>query len=131
MKGTTKLEKLLNKMFIYKQEHIRIKDYYPIPEDGIIRVITDKNPIDIKEGDVSEFVEKCLPVDEPNTQVVQIANDSQKTITTLKDILLDNIKKVQNDKEYINQAKTINNSVNTLLNMVSLEMKVKKQMLEK
>jgi hypothetical protein len=37
---------------------------------------------------------------------------------------------VQADKEYINQAKTINNAVNTLLNMVTLEMKVKKEMMK-
>lgn len=128
MKETTRLERMLNKTYIYKQDHIRIKDYYPEAEEGTIKIITDKGPITIHANEVTHFVEKCLPVDDENTQALQIVTESQKTITSLKDILLDNIKKVQDNKEYINQAKTINNSVNTLLNMVSLELKVSKEM---
>jgi hypothetical protein len=128
MKETTRLEKMLSKTYIYKQEHIRIKDYYPEPEEGTIKIITDKAPITINASEVTQFIDKCLAVDDENTQALQIVTESQKTITSLKDILLDNIKKVQENKEYINQAKTINNSVNTLLNMVSLELKVSKEM---
>jgi hypothetical protein len=130
MKETTKLEKLLNKTYIYKQDHIRIKDYYLVPEEESIKIITDKAPITIKADELQQFIDKCLPVQDENTQAIQIVSDSQKQITSLKDILMDNITKVQADKEYINQAKTINNAVNTLLNMVTLEMKVKKEMMK-
>lgn len=123
MKETTKLERLLNTTVIYKQNHIRIKDYFMKPEDGTVTIITDKNPITIKEAEIADFVSKCLPVAE-ESQALAIVTESQQTITTLKDILMDNIKKVQEDKEYIGQAKTINNSVSALLNMVSLQVKL-------
>lgn len=124
MKETTKLERLVGRTFIYKQDHIKIKDFYPIPEEKKINVITDKKPILLDDSDVPDFINKLLPVDEPTTVAVSVVNETQQTITSLKDILLDNIKKVQENKDYIAQANTINNSVNSLLNMVSLQMKI-------
>lgn len=124
MKDQTKLEKLVGKEFIYKQEHIRIKDYFMKPEEGTVHIVTDKQPITVKEEDVQDFVSRCLPVAEESTVAVAVVAEAQTTITSLKDILMDNIKKVQENKDYIGQAKMINNSVNSLLNMVSLQMKL-------
>lgn len=42
--------------------------------------------------------------------------------TELKDILLDNIKRVQSNPEYVKQATVINNNVNTLVNLTKLQM---------
>lgn len=47
--------------------------------------------------------------------------------TELKDILLDNIKRVQANPEYVKQATVINNNVNTLVNLTKLQMAFHKQ----
>lgn len=126
MKDTNRLERLVNKTVIYKQEHIKIKDWFAIPEEKAIRIITDGDNFTIAEADINDFCRKCLPIEEEesSTQALQVVNEVNGTITSLKDILMDNIKQVQANKDYIQQANTINNSVNSLLNMVTLQLKV-------
>ena len=46
------------------------------------------------------------------------------TISTLKDVLMDNIKKVQQSPDYIPQATTIANTVNSLVNLAKIEMQL-------
>lgn len=128
MKDKAKLEKLLDKEYIYKQENIRIKDYYFKEETKSYKIITDGTPIEIEEAGVDNFIKKLLPVTQPESAAaLSIVSESRNTINSLKDILMDNIKKVQTNKDYIGQAKMVNNSVNSLLNMVSLELKIRKE----
>lgn len=122
MKDTTLLERMLDDTFVFKGKHIKVKDWYAEEEKDTIRIITTTDPIVIKNTEVKKFVDQCIRVEE--TQALQVINKSQEDIGNLKDILMDNIKKVQENKEYINQAKVINNSVNSLMNMVSLQMKI-------
>ena len=42
----------------------------------------------------------------------------------MQNILMESIKKIQIDKEYVGQAKAINNHINTMLNMVKLQMQM-------
>lgn len=122
MRETTKLERMVGESFLYHGNQIKIKDYYKEEENNSIRIITQTEPILIANSKIQEFVSDCLPIEESKS--LSIVSESQATITSLKDILMDNIKKVQGDKDYINQAKTINNSVNTLITMVSLQVKI-------
>jgi hypothetical protein len=127
MKEENKLKKLLNKEFIYKQDNIRIENYVPDRDSGDIDIITDKKPIRIKEDGIQKFIDMLLPVEEPQTKAVstisaEVIQEATGLTKDLKDILLDNIKKVQTDPNYIKQATTINKSVNSLVSLAKLHL---------
>lgn len=128
MKERTKLEKLVGKEFIYQQNNIRIKDYYAEEENGSFKIITDGKPITVKEADIASFLERLLPVEEPATQAIstEVVQGTNELMNTLQQTLLDNINKVQNDKEYIKQANVVNSSVNALIGMAKLQLQVAK-----
>lgn len=124
MKDTTHLERMLDETYIYKGKQIKIKDWYHEEEKDTIRIITTTAPIVIKHSDVSTFVKACLPIED--SVALSVINENKKTITTLSEILMDNITKVQKDPKYIDQAKVINSSVNAMMSMVNLQLKIHK-----
>lgn len=128
MKDTTRLEKLLNKEFIYKQENIRVKDYVRNPDNKTIDIITDKKPISIKENEIIKFCEALLPVDEPATQAIstEVVQQTTGLMNTLQQTLLENIAMVKKDPNYIKQANVVNSSVNALIGMAKLQIQVGK-----
>lgn len=127
MKETTRIERLLGKEFIYKQNNIRIKDYYQVPEKGEFKIITDGSPITVKEKDIAKFCEDLLAVQAPETGVsLQVAEQATGLLAILQKTLLDNIEMVKQDKEYIKQANVVNSSVNALIGMAKLQIQVGK-----
>ena len=57
----------------------------------------------------------------------QLYNENKKVFQNLSAILLADIEKVRTDPGYVNQAKQISNSVNTLLNLTRLQLQLLKQ----
>lgn len=128
MKETTRLERLLNQQFIYKQENIQLKDFFLQEENHTVRIITDKKPIIIKQSDISKFCDELLPVEDSATMAVstQVMQQTTGLLSTLQQTLLDNIEMVKKDKEYIKQANVVNSSVNALIGMAKLQLQVGK-----
>lgn len=54
-------------------------------------------------------------------------DEMKVTLNDVKNILMDNIKKVQEDPKYIPQANTINQSVNSLINLAKLSIQMMNQ----
>lgn len=128
MKETHRLDRMLNKTFIYKQDQIVIRDYFQEPEKGTVRVITDKKPITVQTSQLADFEKACLPVEEPATQAVstEVVSQASSLLLTLQQTLLDNIEMVKKDKEYTKQANVVNSSVNALIGMAKLQLQVGK-----
>lgn len=128
MNNTTRLQKLLNKEFIYKQENIRIVDFYPEKDKDTFKIIlANKKPITLKESDVDKFCKDLLPVEAPETGVsIQIQQSTNGMISTLQQTLMDNIERVKSDPAYVKQANTINSSVNALVGMAKLQIQMSK-----
>jgi hypothetical protein len=118
-----KLNAMLGKEFIYKQKNILVRDF-EVAEEGVL-IFTNDDAIQLKPGELGVFIESCLPVDQKGGLVV-FTQEDKGTLGQLKDILMDNIKQTQNNPAYVKQATVINNNVNTLINMLSLELKVRK-----
>lgn len=92
-------------------------------------VVTDKEWFTKHVSELSLFVMDFMEVEsEYSVPVVQAHAETSNSLSQIKDILMDNIKKVQDNPSYINQAKSINNNVNTLMNMLKLELQVKKHL---
>lgn len=111
--------------FLYKRENITIKGVIASDADQLIRIKTDKQDITISPLHLSDFLASLLPVsdDQEEASTALIVQQSSE-IDNLHNILKDSIKKIQQDKEYVGQAKAINNHINTMLNMVKLQMQM-------
>lgn len=105
-----------------------------------ITVATDGEWLKTTYYDLQVFMNKYTPVPDreetakDHTVViakkdVQVLPDLKSiqmdTITHLKEALLDNIKKVREDPKYIPQAKEINATVNTIVNLARVEIDMK------
>jgi hypothetical protein len=112
-----KLEDMVGTTRLYGAREYRIKGFSV--DDRHVTIRTDKDPVIIKNeklhdaltGDFGE-VETAVAPAPSNMMLVQ-----QAEILTLKNIVMENISKLQGDKGYINQAREINSSVNTMLKM--------------
>lgn len=78
----------------------------------------------IEQKDVEEFVLNCMPVDE-SVSIMPLNSSSlaldKTVITSLKDILMDNIQKIKDNKEYIPQAQAINDQAKSVIDLVKSE----------
>lgn len=121
MKALRKLTNMLGKQWIYHGKNVTLKDV-ELTDTGIT-IETDGKEIKLTSTEIPGFIEECLPVDQKG--IVVMSQQQNNHLSSLKDILMDNIKKCQENPGYIKQATVINNNVNTLINMVSLELKVR------
>jgi hypothetical protein len=127
MNDRTKLNRLLNKEFIYKQENIVITDHFEDSDKGTINIVTKQKTIKIKSAELPAFLESLLPVDDTNTTAVAVVSkETGGLLTTLQETLLDNIERVKADPGYIKQANTVNSSVNALVGMAKLRVQVER-----
>lgn len=115
--------------YLYKRESITIKGVIASEADQLIRIKTDKQDITVSPLHLSGFISSLLPSsdEQEETRTALVVQQSGE-IDTLHKILKDSIKKIQEDKEYIGQAKAINNHINTMLNMVKLQMQMQNMM---
>lgn len=115
--------------YLYKRESITIKGVIASDADQLIRIKTDKQDITISPLHLSDFLASLLPMSEDSAEAsTTLIVQQSSEIDNLHNILKDSIKKIQEDKEYIGQAKAINNHINTMLNMVKLQMQMQNMM---
>lgn len=129
MEKLNKLYDMVGGTYLYKRESITIKGVIASEADQLIRIKTDKQDITVSPLHLSGFISSLLPSsdEQEETRTALVVQQSGE-IDTLHKILKDSIKKIQEDKEYIGQAKAINNHINTMLNMVKLQMQMQNMM---
>jgi len=121
---------LIGKTVMYMGKQRNVVTVTRVAGQILIVCENDHHNILIKEQNLSDEIKNMIVVgkmaDRQNgIQKYQEAEKQQ--ISDLRDIMLDNIKKVKESKDYIPQAKIITNSVNTLLNMAKLNIDLVKQ----
>lgn len=122
MKDRTRLNKLLDKTFIYKQEHITVKDFFEDVDTNTVKIVTTGKTITVKQKDLPAFLDSLLPVASETTQaIVQVDKETSGLLKTLQETLLDNIAQVKANPGYIKQATTINSSVNALVGLAKIQ----------
>ena len=108
-----KLQEMKGKTFMYNTVNQKILNCFC--DNGTIKIATDKRLIEFPRDQFKEKIKEFLPVGEGTGMEVQVIG--MKDSQTLQTTILENIEKLKTDKGYIHQAKAINNSVNTFLNM--------------
>lgn len=140
-----RLNLLIDNKFSYKDKIITITKWKKVGVTYI--VFTDKQTFNFYENEIDLFIEELIPVriklkegvlekrqlelknvsiQEENMEVQQVySNIEEKKETDLSIILLETIKKVQADKNYIGQANAICNVVSQMINIKKLELQLK------
>jgi len=112
-----KLAAMVDQTYMYKTRHHKILSFRL---DGKLTIVTDKGWIEFELEKAEKNLKEFLPVEaEPDTSLVVLPKRSE--LVDLKATLLENIKKVREDKSYISQANSINQSITTLINMAKVE----------
>ena len=141
-----KLNELINKTFEYKGKIITITNFKKVSTTYV--VFTDKQTMNFFENEVDVFISELQPLKvklkegvlekrqlELKNVSIQVKKDeiipnkmeeNEKNIVPtqeadLKEILLNTIKKLQNDKSYIGQANAICNVVSQMINIKKIE----------
>jgi hypothetical protein len=126
MNTTERLQSMVGKTWLYKKKKITILSWKQQGED--ITIVTDVEWITKHFTELPLFIELFEHTEDPgNASTLQVISEQRHSISSLKDVLMDSIKRVQENKEYIEQAKSINNNVNTLLNMAKLEVQIMRE----
>lgn len=111
-------------------EHI-IRDVEPLG-DGQVRVRTNKKVITV---DKSRLRKEFLPVDDARRedQLIELYGfqKDETQMTALAEVLLDNIKKCQNNPTFIEQARAINENARTLIEMQKVKIDMLKLIRER
>ena len=83
--------------------------------------------IQVVEDDEPEPTHYPAKVQNTPNEEAQLYHENKKTFHELSAILLADIEKVRTNPGYVNQAKQISNSVNTLLNLTKLQLQLLKR----
>jgi len=115
-----KLERMVGKSFVYNQDEHKIIKYEFA--GGSLIITSDKQDIIFSAVDYRFHLKEFLPIDDKiaaTTLQLNVAN--QSVMTELKDVLLDNIRKVKENKDYIPQAQEINSQVKSMIDLARTE----------
>lgn len=118
---------MIGNSYMYKTKLYFFED---VKEYGAGQVVlhTDRSKFEFNdEGEVVKFLQEALPVDnKPAKQRPSIQPAMSNDVANqLQQVLMDNIERIQNDKDYIPQAMAISKQVNTLISLTNLEAKLK------
>jgi len=115
------LERLTGHRFEYKGRTHRFVDYMIV--DGQVCIQTDTDTIQINKSNLTEEIDK-MKITGSIVKPEKSASVDFRTLDTVDDILLDTIKNVRENKDYVDQAKAINSSVSNLINVQKLKVQV-------
>jgi hypothetical protein len=130
------LEKMKGRTFAYSNKQYLVKDYVINQQKNRISLTTDKRTFEKDLESALEFLSYFREVEEmPEDLAPAIADRLPVTfkseeitlVDSLTKVLMDNITKVQDDPKYIPQATSINNNVNSIINLTKLKLDVYKQ----
>jgi len=123
-----KLKELIDKEFIYQGKKITIKTVKKINASFV--VITDKRTFNFYEAEVHKFIQD-LEIINPIKPTIKMDQNEKpteelqvKSQEGVRQVLLDTLAKVKNDKSYIPQANAICNIASQLINIQKLELQM-------
>jgi ATP-dependent Lon protease len=138
----SKLHNMIGKLYTYKLKEHRLLRF--TCNDNNFKVVTNKEDLIINNSDAKSFFNDFLFIDEEkpfvpktalsltgptaiNQDVVKFSETSiQKNSAALADIIMENIKLVKEDKNYISQATAINEQLKSLIEIGKTEVEIMK-----
>ena len=138
-----KLEKMRGNTYLYRTENYQIEGYEI--SDLFVKLTTDKGPLNFPsqiinkkladflevEPERKDLLDKAITIIETKsngTEITKSDNFQNISQNNLREILLDQIKLVKQNPEYVKQAQMVNNITNTILKSFTVELALKKQL---
>lgn len=119
MKASERLKQMVGNVYEYEGRKVTIHDAIVDEKFGILQ--TDNGDIRLSIDDIDEelsyFVLKKQNELARIPTVIQMVSQSGSMHGQLQDTLLDTIKKIQENKEYIPQAQAINETMKTIIDL--------------
>ncbi len=125
------LEDMIGKKYNYGNSEHTIKSYRMLEDKERVYVMTDKKQFDRPYDSAMEFLNQLEFV---AGRVIVPSNQEKEhstffperqinasVVKELKDMLLDNIRKIQENKEYIPQAEAVKSNVDCLIDLAKTE----------
>jgi len=124
-----KYHRLIGKNFLYLGGEVVVKKIECM-EGDLLKVTTDKKIIRIRE---SELRKELLPIESEierheGIMLYRGVQVESGEMTKLSDALMENIKKVQENKEFIDQARSINESAKAIIELKKAQIQMIKLM---
>jgi hypothetical protein len=119
MKELKIIAQMVGRTYLYKKEQYTILTYFP--EGEAVRLKTDSKDIVLLNDGLQHSLGLFLEVEPEQTAALQPLQSSS-TLSELHAVLMDTIRKVQADKEYVPQAAQINKTVTAATNLLKAEM---------
>lgn len=123
------LDNMIGGTYLYGNHTIRIMDYKINEQRERVYVITDKKEYDRPFESILDWINNLQLV--PSRAVVQVPNSgstllpeaqvNSSVIKELKEVLLDNIRKIKESKDYIPQAEAIKANVDSVIGLAKTE----------
>ena len=122
LKIKRKLEDMTGKSFLFNAREIRINSFQI--NDDLIIVAADKDIFTWSSDEALDRIREFMPIEkesEIDSKDLMVMPD-RKQLTSLKDVIMDNIEQVKKDRTYVQQANAVNKSISTLINVANLEL---------
>lgn len=129
MKLEERLEKMHNKAFMYNATEYKIISSKVFSEE--VTLVTDKGWKTFPITKVNAELEKFLPIESEKVMPVAFSTFNDENKESLKNLLMENIKLIKENPEFLKQAKGINDQAKTVLAIVKMELeaiKLKREM---
>lgn len=92
-------------------------------EDSVT-LLSNGKPIEKKLEALDYFLDMLKPIERDEIATIQTDVSMPVLMTTLRDMLLDDIQKIRKDRDYCQQAKAVNNNINTIINLARFQLRL-------
>ena len=130
---SNQLDQMINQTFFYQGQNLKIEKWKLV--GGNYCIVTNSRTLQFYPSEIQlKFLDKLE--DEQSTEVVRKFSGSSESSnvvvvlpeenTTIKETLLDTLKKIKEDPNYLAQAKAICEVTNTMVNVQKIEIEMYK-----
>ncbi len=126
-----RIEDMIGKVVMYRGRNIKVKGY--VVKDDRIEIKTNGNPVITSAEKLSDTLDEFLPVSDEldsadKEKGLQVFGNNKSNLDDLEGILMENIQKVRENKDYLDQAKEINSQANSIIKIAKTKVDMVREM---
>lgn len=118
------LNGLMGRKIEYKQTTYELDSWHIA--DGRVHILTDSSAIILNKSEVSQEISKMKIINLPEKSNGVMKRPDFNTLNSVEDVLMNTIKNVEANPDYVHQAKAINSSVSQLVNVARVKIEMMK-----
>ncbi len=128
-----RIQDMVGKTFMYRARTIKVRGCNVI--DGEVRIQTQSHPVITNIAGLGDTLDEFLPVQgEPQSLTITgeenalAMHKNSNTLNSLEEVLMQNINKLKEDPNYIDQAKEIANHAGKIIDISKTKVEMVKEM---